>query len=315
MGVAIMKATRDAYGETLVELGKENPHIVVLDADLSASTKTNGFAKAFPKRFVQMGIAEQDLMGTAAGLALAGKIPFASTFAMFATGRTYDQIRNSIAYAGVNVKIAATHAGVTVGEDGGSHQMIEDIALMRVIPGMTVIVPADFIEATAAVKAASAFEGPVYLRLGRGAWPVIFPENYNFQLGKAALVQDGDAATVIACGVMVGKAQEAAKLLADFGIKIRVLNMATIKPVDKEAILKAAKETGAIVTAEEHNVIGGLGSAVSEVLGEGWPVPFERVGIQDVFGRSGSPDELLEHFGLTAKTVADAVKRVIERKK
>ncbi|NMB24203.1 MAG: transketolase family protein [Firmicutes bacterium] len=312
--MAVKKATRDAYGEALLELGKENPAIVVLDADLSQSTKTVGFAKAFPERFVQMGIAEQDLIGTAAGLALGGKIPFASTFAVFATGRAYDQIRNSVAYAGLNVKVAATHAGVTVGEDGGSHQMLEDIALMRALPGMTVIVPADAVEAKAAVKAAAAHTGPVYLRMGRGAWPVIFPEDHAFELGKAAVIREGDAATIIACGIMVSKALEAAELLEAKAINVRVLDMATIKPLDQEAVLKAAKETGAVVTAEEHNIIGGLGSAVAEVLGEGHPVPFERVGVQDVFGRSGKPDELLDHYGLTSQAIADAVKRVMVRK-
>ncbi len=308
------KATRDAYGEALVELGKENPQIVALDADLSQSTKTVGFSRAFPERFVQIGIAEQDLIGTAAGLAAAGKIPFASTFAVFATGRAYDQIRNSVAYAGLNVKIAATHAGVTVGEDGGSHQMLEDIALMRALPGMTVIVPADAVEAKAAVKAAAGYVGPVYLRMGRGGWPVIFHEDHTFEMGKAALLREGDAATVIACGIMVSQALEAAKLLEAEGIEVRVLDMATIKPLDVDAVTRAAQETGAIVTAEEHNIVGGLGSAVAEVLGERHPVPMERVGVKDVFGQSGTPDELLEHYGLTPQAIIAAVKRVIDRK-
>jgi len=254
--MAVKKATRDAYGETLVELGQVNPDIVVLDADLSASTKTANFAKAFPQRFVQIGIAEQDLIGTAAGLAAAGKIPFASTFAVFAAGRAYDQIRNSVAYGKLNVKIAATHAGVTVGEDGGSHQMLEDIALMRALPGMTVIVPADAVETKLAVKAAAEHKGPVYLRMGRGAWPVIFDEDHKFEIGKAVQLRDGDAATVIACGIMVGEALKAAEMLEAEGVKVRVLDMATIKPIDAEAVVKAARETGAIVTAEEHNIIG-----------------------------------------------------------
>lgn len=312
--MATKKATRDAYGEALVELGKVNPDIVVLDADLSQSTKTVGFARAFPERFVQIGIAEQDLIGTAAGLAAAGKIPFASSFAVFATGRAYDQIRNSVAYGRLNVKIAATHAGVTVGEDGGSHQMLEDISLMRALPGMTVIVPADGVEAKAAVKAATEYEGPVYLRLGRGGWPVIFEEDHRFEIGKAALLKDGDAATIIACGVMVSQALEATKLLEAEGIDVRLLDMATIKPLDVDASLKAAEETGAIVTAEEHNIIGGLGSAVAEVLVEECPVPMERVGVKDTFGQSGTPDELLEHYGLTAKDIVAAVKRVMARK-
>ncbi|NLJ68377.1 MAG: transketolase family protein [Firmicutes bacterium] len=312
--MAVKKATRDAYGEALVELGQVNPQIVVLDADLSASTKTAGFAKAFPERFVQIGIAEQDLIGTAAGLAAAGKVPFASSFAIFATGRAYDQVRNSVAYGNLNVKIAATHAGVTVGEDGGSHQMLEDIALMRALPGMTVIVPADAVEAKLAVKAAAEYVGPVYLRMGRGAWPVIFGEDHTFEIGKAALLKDGDAATIIACGIMVSEALKAAEALEAEGFKVRVLDMATVKPLDVEAVLKAARETGAVVTAEEHNIVGGLGGAVAEVLVEHCPVPMERVGVKDVFGRSGTPDELLEYYGLTAREIAAAVKRVVERK-
>lgn len=313
-GMALKKATRDAYGEALVELGKTNPKIVVLDADLSQSTKTVGFAREFPDRFIQVGIAEQDLIGTAAGLALAGKIPFASTFAVFAAGRAYDQIRNTVAYAGLDVKIAATHAGVTVGEDGGSHQMLEDVALMRAIPGMTVIVPADGIEAAAAVKAVAEYTGPVYLRMGRGAWPLIFDEAYEFRMGKATLIEDGDAATIIACGIMVSQALEAAKLLKSHGIQVRVLDMATVKPIDTEAIVKAAQETGAIVTAEEHNILGGLGGAVAEVLVETHPVPMERVGVKDVFGRSGRPDELLKHYGLTPEAIVTAIQKVIARK-
>ncbi|NMB46146.1 MAG: transketolase family protein [Firmicutes bacterium] len=312
--MAEKKATRDAYGEALVELGKTNPNIVVLDADLSQSTRTAAFAREFPERFVQIGIAEQDLIGTAAGLAAAGKIPFASSFAVFASGRAFDQIRNSVAYGRLNVKIAATHAGVTVGEDGGSHQMLEDIGLMRVLPGMTVIVPADAVEAKAAVKAATNFVGPVYLRMGRGGWPVIFDESHEFEIGKAALLQDGDAATLIACGVMVSKAIEAAQLLEAEHINVRVLDMATIKPLDIKAVLKAAQETGAIVTAEEHNIIGGLGSAVAEVLVENDPIPMERLGVKDTFGQSGKPDELLKLYELTAQDIVGAVKRVIKRK-
>jgi len=312
--MAVKKATRDAYGEALVELGQVNPQIVVLDADLSASTKTAGFAKAFPERFVQIGIAEQDLIGTAAGLAAAGKVPFASSFAIFATGRAYDQVRNSVAYGNLNVKIAATHAGVTVGEDGGSHQMLEDIALMRALPGMTVIVPADAVEAGLAVKAAAEYDGPVYLRMGRGAWPVMFDDDHKFEIGKAALLREGDAATIIACGIMVGEALKAAEMLEAEGIKVRVLDMATVKPLDVEAVLKAARETGAIVTAEEHNIVGGLGGAVAEALVEECPVPMERVGVKDVFGQSGTPDELLEFYGLTATDIAAAVHRVVKRK-
>ena len=312
--MAEKKATRDAYGEALVELGKVNPKIVVLDADLSQSTKTAAFARTFPERFVQMGIAEQDLIGTAAGLATAGKIPFASSFAVFATGRAYDQVRNSVAYGQLNVKIAATHAGITVGEDGGSHQMLEDIALMRAVPGMTVIVPADAVEAKAAVEAAAEYVGPVYLRLGRGKWPVIYDEGHEFEIGKASLLSKGDDATIIACGVMVSQALEAARLLEAQDISVRVLDMATIKPLDTEAVVKAAKETGAIIIAEEHSVIGGLGSAVAEVLGERCPALMERIGVKDTFGQSGTPDELLEFYGLVSKDIVAAVKRVLERK-
>lgn len=307
-------ATRDAYGAALVELGKENPNVVVLDADLSASTRTGKFAAQFPERFFQMGIAEQDMMGTAAGLAAAGKIPFASTFAMFATGRVYDQVRNSIGYPGLNVKIGATHAGLTVGEDGATHQALEDIALMRAIPGMTVIVPADYVEAVQAVKAAAAYVGPVYLRFTRGGVPVVFEDDYRFKLGKAALLRDGQDASIIACGVMVGAALEAAEALSEEGLSIRVLNMGTIKPLDEEAVVKAARDTGAIVTAEEHSIIGGLGSAVAEVLGENHPVPMKRVGVPDVFGQSGKAGELLEHYGLSAANLARTVREVIGRK-
>jgi len=307
-------ATRDAYGEALKELGAVNPQIVVLDADLTKSTKTSVFAKAFPARFFNMGIAEQNLIGTAAGLAAAGKIPFASTFAIFATGRAYEQIRNSVAYPQLNVKIAATHAGLTVGEDGASHQALEDIALMRAIPHMTVIVPADAEETRQAVRLAAEMKGPVYLRLGRPGVPVLFDEKYKFAIGKAVAVAEGTKATVIATGIMVGIALEAAERLRGEGVDVRVLNMATIKPLDRGAIIAAAKETGAIVTAEEHNIIGGLGSAVAEVIGESYPVPLLRVGVQDTFGESGKPDALLEKYGLTAENIAAAVKTVIARK-
>lgn len=307
-------ATRDAYGEALKELGAVNPNIVVLDADLTKSTKTSVFAKAFPERFFNMGIAEQNLMGTAAGLAAAGKVPFASTFAIFATGRAYEQIRNSVAYPKLNVKIAATHAGLTVGEDGASHQALEDIALMRVIPNMTVIVPADAEETRQAVAVAAELNGPVYIRLGRSGVPVLFDEKYKFTIGKAATLAEGTAATIIATGIMTGIALEAAELLRSEGIVVRVLNMGTIKPIDREAIIAAAKDTGAIVTAEEHNVIGGLGSAVAEVIGECCPVPMLRVGVQDTFGESGKPNALLEKYGLTAANIAAAVKTVVARK-
>ena len=307
-------ATRDAYGKTLVQLGAENKDIVVLDADLSKSTKTSDFAKAFPERFFDMGVAEQNMIGTAAGLAAAGKVPFASSFAMFATGRAFEQIRNSIAYPGLNVKIAATHAGISVGEDGASHQSIEDIAIMRALPNMTVIVPADGTETEHAIRAAVDFKGPVYIRLGRLALPVLFDETYKFEIGKAVTVREGTDATVIACGLMVGPAIEAADQLSQENIKVRVINMSTVKPVDREAIVKAAEETKAIVTAEEHNVIGGLGGAVAEVLAQTVPVVVEMVGVKDTFGESGPPAELLEKYGLTAKDVVIAVKKVIARK-
>ncbi|HXL03415.1 MAG TPA: transketolase family protein [Bacillota bacterium] len=306
-------ATRAAYGKALVRLGEENPDVVVLDADLSKSTKTDGFAKRFPERFFQMGIAEADMMGTAAGLAASGKIPFASTFAIFASGRAFDQVRQTAGYGKLNVKIGASHGGITVGEDGASHQSIEDLALMRVIPGMTVIVPADAIETEQAVFAAACHEGPVYIRTGRSPVPVLFNESYEFEIGKAATVRDGKDVTIIACGIMVSKSLEAAEILAEKGISARVLNMATIKPIHVDAVVKAAKETGAIVTAEEHSIIGGLGSAVCEVTGAMCPVPVERIGIRDVFGQSGTPDELMKEYSLTADDIAQAAVRAIER--
>lgn len=308
-------ATREAYGKALQKLGAENKDIVVLDADLSKSTKTADFAKLFPERFFDMGVAEANMLGTAAGLAAAGKIPFASSFAVFATGRAFEQIRNSIAYPGMNVKIAATHAGLSVGEDGASHQSIEDIAIMRVLPNMTVIVPADATETEKAIRAAVEIKGPVYIRLGRLGLPVLFDDSYNFTVGKAYTLQDGKDVTIIACGLMVEPARDAAAELAKAGIQARVLNMPTIKPIDRDAITAAARDTGAIVTAEEHSIIGGLGSAVAEVLAENVPAPLERVGVKDTFGESGKPAELLEKYGLTAEEIVTAVKRVLERKK
>ncbi len=307
-------ATREAYGETLLALGKENPNIVVLDADLSKSTKTYDFSKHYPERFFNMGIAEANMMATAAGLATAGKIPFCSTFAVFATGRAFDQVRNSIACPHLNVKIAATHAGVTVGEDGGSHQSIEDIALMRALPGFTIFVPADAIETDACIRAAVEIDGPVYIRLGRSAVPVIHDQNFKFTPGEAVQLRDGDAATIIATGIMVGEALKAADIMAREGIYVRVLDVHTIKPLDIAAVVDAARETGAIVTAEEHSIIGGLGSAVAETLSELYPVPIKRVGVRDEFGQSGKPAELLEHFGLTASYIVEAVANVIEKK-
>ncbi|HWR06397.1 transketolase family protein [Sporomusa sp.] len=309
------QATRDAYGEALKDLGERNKNVVVLDADLSKSTKTNVFAKAFPDRFFNVGIAEQNLMGTAAGLAAAGKLPFVSTFAMFATGRAFEQIRNSICYPKLNVKIAATHAGLTVGEDGASHQSVEDIAIMRAVPNMTIIVPADAVETKQAIDFAAEYQGPVYIRLGRAAVPDIFGEAYEFRLGKAALLTDGVDVTIIACGIMVAPARHAAEQLISQGISARVLDMATIKPIDKEAIIAAARDTGAIVTCEEHSIIGGLGGAVAEVLVESFPVPMERVGVMDTFGESGTPGDLLKKYNLTEDAIVAAVQRVVSRKK
>jgi transketolase len=314
-GVKMGLATREAYGEILKELGGKHKNIVVLDADLSKSTKTAVFAKAFPERFFNVGIAEQNLMGIGAGLAAGGKIPFVSTFAMFAAGRAFEQIRNSICYPKLNVKIAATHAGLTVGEDGASHQSIEDISLMRSVPNMTVIVPADAEETRKAVAFAAEYDGPVYIRLGRMAVPDLFSSDYQFEHGKAVQLVNGTDVTLIATGIMVGSAKEAAKQLKEAGISARVLNIHTIKPIDQDAIIKAAADTGAIVTCEEHSIIGGLGSAVAEVLVENYPVPMERVGVKDTFGESGTPSTLLVKYQLTADDIALAAKKVINRKK
>ncbi|EES49299.1 transketolase family protein [Clostridium botulinum] len=306
------KATRESYGMALVELGRENEKVVVLDADLSKSTKTNGFKEEFKDRFFNAGIAEQNLMGMAAGFANVGNIPFASTFAVFATGRAFEIIRNSICYPKVNVKIAATHAGITVGEDGGSHQSVEDIALMNSLPNMTVIVPADHREAMAATKAAAEFNGPVYLRFGRCNTEDIFDDNYKFEIGKGVEVRDGNDVTIIATGMMVQKAIEASKELETQGIKARVINMSTIKPVDREIILKAAKETKGIVTAEEHSIIGGLGAMVSQVVSSEYPTLIKMVGIKDTFGESGTPDELMKKYNLTSEEIIKEVKSILK---
>src|SRR5690554_681118 len=299
-------ATRDAYGKALAQLGEENQEIVVLDADLSQSTKTANFAEKFPRRFFDIGIAETDMIGTAAGLAVAGKIPFASTFAVFATGRSYDQIRASVAYPRLNVKIAATHAGLTVGEDGATHQMVEDISLMRGLPNMRVIVPADCPEAASATRYAAEYQGPVYLRLGRPKMPVVNGEDYQFQPDRAQVLRDGDDLVIFACGYMVHLALEAAAELMDQGISAAVVNVHTIKPLDTETVLKYARRCGKVVTAEEHSIIGGLGSAIAEVLGEEHPTPMVRVGVRDTFGESGKPDELVQKYGLTAKSIVQA---------
>ncbi len=308
-------ATREAYGNALAEFGSDN-RIVVFDADLSKSTKTDNFRKKYPERFFNMGIAESNMMASAAGMAACGKIAFASTFAVFAAGRAFEQIRKSICYPNLNVKIGASHAGLSVGEDGASHQAIEDIAIMRALPNMTVISPADAIETKYAVKAAIEIDGPVYLRLGRLGVPVIYDENvYKYEIGKGIALAEGSDATIIATGLMVHGALEAKSLLQQEGISVRIVNIHTIKPIDIDIIVKAAKETGAIVTAEEHNIIGGLGSAVAEVLGEHYPVPILRIGVQDKFGKSGKPEKLMEMYGLTAADIAEKVKCVLQMKK
>lgn len=296
-------ATRQSYGEELVELGEKNADIVVLDADLSSATKTNLFAKKFPDRFINVGIAEQNMIAMAAGLSTFGKIPFASTFAVFAAGRSYDQIRNSIAYPNLNVKICATHAGVTVGEDGATHQMIEDISLMRTMPNMTVMCTSDDIQTRWAVEEISKMEGPVYLRLCRLTTPVIYDENQPFEFGKGIQIGEGADGAIIATGVTVSEALKAQELLEHKGIHVRVIDIHTIKPIDRELIIQCAKETKQIVTVEDHNIIGGLGSAVCEVLSENYPVKVKRLGIQDVFGRSGKAEELLHYFQIDAEAI------------
>jgi len=305
-------ATRQAYGEALKELAQKNPNVVVLDADLSKSTMTAEFKKVAPERFINVGIAEQNLIGTAAGLSLTGKIPFASSFAMFAAGRAFEIIRNTVAYPRLNVKIAATHAGLTVGEDGASHQAIEDLSIMRSIPNMVVLNPADGVEAKKAVIAAANYNGPVYIRLGRVAVEDIFDDSYDYQIGKGVELVSGNDATIIATGIMVEKALLAANILKAEGINVRVLNIHTLKPIDTEIILKAAKETKKIVTAEEHNIIGGLGSAVLETISEECPVPVIRIGVKDTFGEAGKPNELLEKYGLTEKEIVKAIKKIVK---
>ena len=306
-------ATRESYGNALVELGKEKENLVVLDADLAGATKTGIFKKAFPERHIDCGIAESNMMGIAAGLSTTGLVPFASSFAMFAAGRAFEQIRNSIGYPHLNVKIGATHAGISVGEDGATHQCNEDIALMRTIPGMTVIVPSDDEEAKAAVKAAYEMDGPVYLRFGRLAVPVINDnQDYKFEIGKGVTLRKGKDVTIVATGLCVSSALDAAELLKVEGIDAKVINIHTIKPLDKELIVAAAKETGQIVTVEEHSVIGGLGGAVSEALSEEYPVPVKRIGVNDQFGYSGPATALVEKFGLDGKGIAESVKEFLK---
>jgi len=314
--IGMKKETRVAYGETLVELGAKNEKIVVMDADLSGSTKTGMFKKAYPDRFFNAGIAEGDMVGVAAGLAASGYTVFVSSFAMFASGRAFEQIRNTVGYPRLNVKICASHAGITVGPDGGTHQCLEDVGIMRTIPGMTVINPADAVEARLALIAAAEHDGPVYMRFGRSAVPVVFDEGmYEFEIGKGVELKEGTDVTIIASGIMVEMALKAAFMLQEEGISARVVNMATIKPIDREIIIKAATETGAIVTAEEHNIIGGLGSAVAEVVCETVPVPVRRVGVKDKFGRSGGIPELLSHYKLTPEEIVLQAKAAIEQKK
>ncbi len=309
MSEVIKKATREGYGDGLVEAGKEFDNLVVLDADLAEATKTNVFKKAFPERHIDCGIAECNMMGVAAGLAATGKVPFASSFAMFSAGRAFEQVRNSIGYPHLNVKIGATHAGISVGEDGATHQCNEDIALMRTIPGMVIINPSDYVEAKAAVKAAYEFDGPCYLRFGRLAVPVINDkEDYKFEIGKAVTVREGKDVTIIASGLTVSTSLEAAEMLSKDGIEAKVINMHTIKPIDEDAVIAAARETGKIVTVEEHSVIGGLGSAVCDVLSEKCPTLVKKIGINDKFGESGPATELIAKYGLDGQGIYESVK-------
>lgn len=312
MADVIKKATREGYGAALVKLGDKYDNLIVMDADLAAATKTGMFKKAFPDKFYDTGIAESNMIGVAAGLAATGHIVFASSFAMFAAGRAFEQVRNSIGYTHLNVKIGATHAGISVGEDGASHQCCEDIALMRTIPGMVILNPADDVEAEKAVFAAAEYEGPVYLRFGRLAVPRIFDEDYKFEIGKGVELTEGNDVAIIATGLMVNEALMAAEELKKEGINARVINMATIKPLDNDIVIKAAKETGAIVTAEEHNIIGGLGGAVSEVICENYPVPVVKLGVEDTFGRSGPAVELLHIYGLDAEHIVAKAKQQLQ---
>ncbi|MFT7668300.1 MAG: transketolase [Planctomycetota bacterium] len=307
-------ATRDAYGEALLQLGASHTDVVVLDADLSGSTRTKAFSKAYPERFFNMGVAEANMTGTAAGLAASGKTVFISSFAMFAAGKAWEQVRQTVCVPRMNVKICATHAGLTVGEDGKSHQMLEDLALMRVLPNMTVIVPADGTEACRVIETAADFDGPMYIRLSRAKTPLVFGNDYKYEIGKGNVVRNGKDLAIVACGVEVAAAMGAAEILAKEGVDCRVINMATIKPIDKELIEKAARECGAILTAEEHQVTGGLGGAVAEFLASCCPVPIEIVGVADSFGESGTADQLLEKYGLDAEGLATRARSLMSRK-
>jgi transketolase len=308
------KDTRSGFGDGILEAARENPNIVALTADLAGSLKLNGFIKEFPDRFIQCGIAEANMMGVAAGLTIGGKIPFTTTFANFSTGRVYDQIRQSIAYSGKNVKICASHAGITLGEDGATHQILEDIGLMKMLPGMTVVVPADYNQTKAATKAIAAFEGPVYLRFGRPSWP-IFTNEEDFILGKAQLLNKGKDVSIFACGHLVWIAVEAAKLLEAKGISAEIINIHTIKPIDKDAIIASIQKTGCAVTAEEHNIIGGLGDSIAQIAANEHPIPIEFIGTKDTFGESGKPLELLVKYGLDAHSIVAAAEKVMLRKK
>jgi transketolase len=309
------KDTRSGFGDGIHELGKKNPNVVALTADLAGSLKLNAFIKDFPERFIQCGIAEANMIGIAAGLTIGGKIPFTTTFANFSTGRVYDQIRQSIAYSGKNVKICASHAGLTLGEDGATHQILEDIGLMKMLPGMTVIVPCDYNQTKAATIAIAEHEGPVYLRFGRPVWPIFTNPDEPFVIGKAQQLAEGSDASIFACGHLVWKAVEAAKALKEKGILVDVINIHTIKPLDEEAVLKSIKKTGCAVTAEEHNVIGGLGDSIAQTATKHFPIPIEMIGTQDTFGESGKPTELLKKYGLETENIIAAVEKALSRKR
>jgi transketolase len=309
------KDTRSGFGDGIFELGQKNPNVVALTADLAGSLKLNAFIKAFPERFIQCGIAEANMIGIAAGLTIGGKIPFTTTFANFSTGRVYDQIRQSVAYSGKNVKICASHAGLTLGEDGATHQILEDIGLMKMLPGMTVIVPCDYNQTKAATIAIAEYEGPVYLRFGRPVWPIFTNPDEPFIIGKAQQLAEGSDASIFACGHLVWKAVEAAKALKEKGIHVDVINIHTIKPLDEEAVLNSIKKTGCAVTAEEHNVIGGLGDSIAQTATKHFPVPIEMIGTQDTFGESGKPTELLKKYGLETENIIAAVEKAMSRKR
>ena len=309
------KETRGGFGEGILEVGRRNPNVVTLTADLLGSMKLQAFIKEFPDRFIQCGIAEANMIGIAAGLTIGGKIPYTTTFANFSTGRVYDQIRQSVAYSGKNVKICASHAGLTLGEDGATHQILEDIGLMKMLPGMTVIVPCDFNQTKAATIAIADYEGPVYLRFGRPKWPNFTPENQVFEIGKAQQLSEGKDISIFACGHLVWKAIEAGRILEEKGISVELINIHTIKPLDSDAILASIQKTGCAVTAEEHNIIGGLGDSVAQVAAKHWPVPIEYVGTKDTFGESGKPEELLVKYGLDTVDIVAAAEKVLARKK